>query len=167
MQYVSRPHHYIGNRRQENNGLGRIGVSGQISSITTTHLGWDARHWPIPFVDVHRATVAAALAPRSFPEAEHQPVVVILAVRRGVVLLATNPRRRGAAELWAQTVVAPLTPIGMKRGGSVKPACLVVGRPVGRWRSAGGVWPVGAAYLWGPPPVFKPVSGTMGPAGKW
>ena len=32
MQYVSRPHHYIGNRRQENNGLGRIGVSGQISS---------------------------------------------------------------------------------------------------------------------------------------
>ena len=31
MQYVSRPHHYIGNRRQENNGLGRIGVSGQIS----------------------------------------------------------------------------------------------------------------------------------------
>ena len=47
-------------------------------SITTTHLGWDARHWPIPFVNVHRATVAAALAPRSFPEAEHQPVVVIL-----------------------------------------------------------------------------------------
>ena len=34
MQYVSRPHHYIGNRRQENNGLGRIGVSGQISSRT-------------------------------------------------------------------------------------------------------------------------------------
>ena len=31
MQYVSRPHHYIGNRRQENNSLGRIGVSGQIS----------------------------------------------------------------------------------------------------------------------------------------
>ena len=26
MQYVSRPHHYIGNRRQENNGLRRIGV---------------------------------------------------------------------------------------------------------------------------------------------
>ena len=47
-------------------------------SITTTHLGWDARHWPIPFVNVHRATVSAALAPRSFPEAEHQPVVVIL-----------------------------------------------------------------------------------------
>ena len=51
---------------------------GYIPSITTTHLGWDARHWPIPFVNVHRATVAAALAPRSFPEAEHQPVVVIL-----------------------------------------------------------------------------------------
>ena len=50
----------------------------QTPSITTTHLGWDARHWPIPFVNVHRATVAAALAPRSFPEAEHQPVVVIL-----------------------------------------------------------------------------------------
>ena len=33
MQYVSRPHHYIGNRRQENNGLGRIGVSGQISRV--------------------------------------------------------------------------------------------------------------------------------------
>ena len=31
MQYVSKPHYYIGNRRQENNGLGRIGVSGQIS----------------------------------------------------------------------------------------------------------------------------------------
>ena len=31
MQYVSRPHHYIGNRRQENKGLWRIGVSGQIS----------------------------------------------------------------------------------------------------------------------------------------
>ena len=31
MQYVSRTHHYIGNRRQENNGLGRIGVPGQIS----------------------------------------------------------------------------------------------------------------------------------------
>ena len=30
MQYVSKPHYYIGNRRQENNGLGRIGVSGQI-----------------------------------------------------------------------------------------------------------------------------------------
>ena len=48
------------------------------TSITTTHLGWDARHWPIPFVNVHRATVSAALAPQSFPEAEHQPVVVIL-----------------------------------------------------------------------------------------
>ena len=35
MQYVSRPHHYIGNRRQENNSLGRIGVSGQISSATS------------------------------------------------------------------------------------------------------------------------------------
>ena len=34
MQYVSRPHHYIGNGRQENNGLGRIGVSGQISRAT-------------------------------------------------------------------------------------------------------------------------------------
>ena len=31
MQYVSRSHHYIGNRRQENNGLGRIGVSGPVS----------------------------------------------------------------------------------------------------------------------------------------
>ena len=34
MQYISRPHHYIGNRRQENSGLGRIGVSGQISRTT-------------------------------------------------------------------------------------------------------------------------------------
>ena len=33
MQYVSRTHHYIGNRRQENNGLWRIGVPGQISSV--------------------------------------------------------------------------------------------------------------------------------------
>ena len=33
MQYASRPHRYIGNRRQENNGLGRIGVSGQISRV--------------------------------------------------------------------------------------------------------------------------------------
>ena len=31
MQYVSRTHHYIGNRRQENNGLWRIGVPGQVS----------------------------------------------------------------------------------------------------------------------------------------
>ena len=56
----------------------------RLPSITTTHLGWDARHWPIPFVDVHRATVAAALAPRSFPEAEHQPVVVILVLQRRI-----------------------------------------------------------------------------------
>ena len=33
MQYVSRTHHYIGNRRQENNGLWRIGVPGQISRV--------------------------------------------------------------------------------------------------------------------------------------
>ena len=39
MQYVSRSHHYIGNRRQENNGLGRIGVSGQISRGHPRQLG--------------------------------------------------------------------------------------------------------------------------------
>ena len=38
MQYVSRTHHYIGNRRQENSGLGRIGVSGQISRNESTSL---------------------------------------------------------------------------------------------------------------------------------
>ena len=37
MQYVSSPHHYIGNRRQENNGLGRIGVSGHISRLQSEH----------------------------------------------------------------------------------------------------------------------------------
>ena len=39
-------HHYIDNRRYENDGLGRIGVSGQTSSITTSVQGgmWgDAR----------------------------------------------------------------------------------------------------------------------------
>ena len=64
-----------------------VGEYVYLSSITTTHLGWDARHWPIPFVDVHRATVAAALAPRSFPEAEHQPVVVILEIWPGTPIL--------------------------------------------------------------------------------
>ena len=65
-------------------------------SITTTHLGWDARHWPIPFVNVHRATVSAAPAPRSFPEAEHQPVVVILETRPESQLagFSTAPERR-------------------------------------------------------------------------
>ena len=29
IRFNTRPHHYIGNRRQENSGLGRIGVSGQ------------------------------------------------------------------------------------------------------------------------------------------
>ena len=45
MQYVSIIHHYIGNRRQENNSLGRIGVPGQISRVVpaaavSTALGW-------------------------------------------------------------------------------------------------------------------------------
>ena len=55
------------------------------SNITTTHLGWDACRWPIPFVNVHRATVAAVLALRSFPEAAHQPVVVILILQRRLI----------------------------------------------------------------------------------
>ena len=45
MQYVPIIHHYIGNRRQENNSLGRIGVPGQISRVVpaaavSTALGW-------------------------------------------------------------------------------------------------------------------------------
>ena len=43
MQYVSRTHHYIGNRRQENNGLWRIGVPGQLSSLYRTAQGWICR----------------------------------------------------------------------------------------------------------------------------
>ena len=44
MQYVSRTHHYIGNRRQENNGLGRIGVSGQVSSQRLLVLDGDVQN---------------------------------------------------------------------------------------------------------------------------
>ena len=83
-------------RVRRNAILGHRFVVEPSASITTTHLGWDARHWPIPFVNVHRATVAAALAPRSFPEAEHQPVVVILETRPESQLAGfiTAPERR-------------------------------------------------------------------------
>ena len=54
----------------------------QNSSIATTHLGSDACRWPIPFVNVHLATVAAVLALRSFPEAARSSVVVILVDNR-------------------------------------------------------------------------------------
>ena len=34
MQYVSRIHNYIDNRRYGNNGLGRIGVPGQMTWVS-------------------------------------------------------------------------------------------------------------------------------------
>ena len=46
-------------------------------SITTTHLGWDAYRWTVPFVNVHPATVVADHAVRRLPEAVSQPVKVV------------------------------------------------------------------------------------------
>ena len=114
MQRVLITHDYNDNRRSKINGFGRLGVSGRISSITTTHLGWDARHWPIPFVNVHRATVSAALAPRSFPEAEHQPVVVILG-NLADVAQAVRRKHQVGIEDYSWTAVAQAGRYGVLR----------------------------------------------------
>ena len=73
--------------------------------------------WPIPFANVRRTNVATVLAPRSFPEAARQAVVVIIGWQ------LSNPvvPPRAAGDLSVSARLRPVTcptPFGSK---SVKP----------------------------------------------
>ena len=107
MQRVLITHDYNDNLRLKIDGFGRLGVSGRISSITTTDSGQDAGCRAVSFVNVHRATVVADPAVRRLPEAVRQPVVVILALALG------NPvqcRPRLSARPATPNLTAPVCP---------------------------------------------------------